>query len=100
MTERLVESLNGVGVIHVGEVPLRTTSYTLSVWSHDEQNRSTASDPRATVRIDGHIDISGVGEAVVLAGPDNLTLTLADGRRIAFELTGSAGAIAGRGWLS
>lgn len=91
MSKKLLESLTGVGVIHVGEVPLRTTSYTLSVWSDD----STASAGKHS-EVDGHIDISGLGEAVVLSGPDNLTLTLDDGRRIAFHLTSTAGAIAGQ----
>jgi hypothetical protein len=47
----------------------------------------------------GHIDITGIAEAVVLAGPRALTLTLEDGRRLAFELTGTGGGIVGRGWL-
>jgi hypothetical protein len=51
------------------------------------------------VIVDGHIDITGIGEAVVLAGPGTLTLTIEDGRRLAFELTSSAGAVVGRGWL-
>ena len=50
-------------------------------------------------RVDGHIEIGGIAEAVVLAGPGTLTLTLEDGRRLAFELTGTGGGIVGRGWL-
>jgi len=49
--------------------------------------------------IDGHIDITGLAEAIVLAGPGSLTLTLEDGRRLAFQLTGSGGGIVGREWL-
>ena len=47
----------------------------------------------------GRIDITGIAEALVLAGPGNLTLTLEDGRRLAFDLTNSGGGIVGRGWL-
>jgi hypothetical protein len=46
--------------------------------------------------VDGHIDISGIGEAAVLSGPDTLTLTLADGREIAFRITSTAGDIVGQ----
>jgi hypothetical protein len=53
----------------------------------------------AAASIDGHIDITGIAEAVVLAGPGTLTLTIEDGRRMAFDLTSSAGGIVGRGWL-
>jgi hypothetical protein len=41
--------------------------------------------PRTTTS--GHIDITGIAEAAVLAGPGNLTMTLEDGRRLAFDLT-------------
>jgi hypothetical protein len=51
------------------------------------------------VIVDRHIDTTGIGEAVVLAGPGTLTLTIEDGRRLAFQLTSSAGGIVGRGWL-
>ena len=93
MTRRLLEALSGVGVIHAGELLLRTTSYELMVWSDDQPGE----DPRPN--IDGHISITGLAEALVLAGPGTLTLTIEDGRRMAFQLTGSAGSIAGRGWL-
>ena len=45
--------------------------------------------------VDGHIDITGIAEAVVLAGPGALTLTIEDGRRLLFQLTNSAGGIDG-----
>jgi hypothetical protein len=98
MPRRLLESLSGVGTIHAGEVLLRTTAYELSLWS-DDQPRASGEGSDAVASIDGHIDITGIGEAVVLAGPGTLTLTLEDGRRMAFELTGSGGGIVGRGWL-
>lgn len=55
--------------------------------------------PVRTASIEGHIDISGIGEALVLAGADTLTLTIEDGRRMAFQLTSSGGGIIGRCWL-
>jgi hypothetical protein len=94
MGRRLLESLSGVGAVHAGEVMLRRTHYELSVWSEDRAN--SANSPETTV--DGHIDITGIAEAVVLAGPGTLTLTLEDGRRLAFQLTSSGGSIVGRGW--
>jgi hypothetical protein len=90
--------LNGVGAIHAGELLLRTTAYELSLWS-DDQLGASGEDPEEVASIDGHIDITGIAEAVVLAGPGTLTLTIEDGRRMAFQLTGSGGGIVGRGWL-
>jgi hypothetical protein len=98
MTRRLLESMSGVGAIHAGELLLRTTAYKLSLWS-DDQPGAPGADPEAVAHIDGHIDITGIAEAVVLAGPGTLTLTLEDGRRMAFQLTSSGGGIVGRGWL-
>ena len=95
MSRRRLESLRGVGAIHAGDVLLRSTAYDLSVWSDDE----SGGEPTPAVIVDGHIDITGIGEAVVLAGPGTLTLTIEDGRRLAFQLTNSAGGIVGRGWL-
>jgi hypothetical protein len=98
MTRRLLESLSGVGAIHSGDVLLRTTAYQVSLWS-DEEPPAAGEAPKAVALIDGHIDITGIAEAVVLAGPGTLTLTIEDGRRMAFQLTSSGGAIVGRGWL-
>jgi hypothetical protein len=98
MTARLVESLRGVGAIHAGERLLRVTRYELSVWSDQSSERGTAT--QAVTRIDGHIEITGIAEAVVLAGADTLILTVEDGRRLAFQLTGSGGGIAAAHWLS
>jgi hypothetical protein len=90
--------LTGVGAIHADDVILRTTTYELSLWSDDRQP-APEENPEALASIEGHIDITGIAEAVVLAGPRALTLTLEDGRRLAFELTGTGGGIVGRGWL-
>lgn len=98
MTRRLLESLSGVGAIHAGELLLRMTPYQLSLWS-DDPAHAPGEGPKAGVSIDGHIDITGIAEAVVLAGPGTLTLTIEDGRRMAFQITSSGGSIVGRGWL-
>lgn len=90
--------MTGTGAIHAGDVLLRTTTYELSVWADDRQPASDK-DLEAGASIEGSIDITGIAEAVVLAGPGALILTLEDGRRLAFELTGTGGAIVGRGWL-
>lgn len=75
---------------------LRTTTYELSLWSDDRQP-APEENPEALASIEGHIDITGIAEAVVLAGPRALTLTLEDGRRLAFELTGTG--VASSPWL-
>ena len=94
MMRRLLGSLRGVGAVHAGDVLLRTTAYDLSLWTDDPAEHGDSASS-----IDGHIDITGIQEAVVLAGPGMLTLTIEDGRRMAFQLTSSSGAISGRGWL-
>jgi len=98
MARRLLETLRGVGTVHAGNLPLRTTQYELSLWA-DDTPPAPGEDARQVASIDGHIDITGIAEAIVLAGPDTLTLTIADGRRMAFQLTGTGGGIVGRGWL-
>lgn len=90
MPRQVLETLTGVGEVHVDGVLLRRTHYDLAVWTDDSDD---------TVHIDGHIDITGLAEAVVLAGPDQLTLRLEDGRRLPFRLTNSGGGIVGRGGL-
>jgi hypothetical protein len=96
MGQRVLETLRGIGEVYAGDVLLRRTRYELSLWTDDEAaNREVGSD--AIVNIDGHIDITGIGEAVVLAGPGQLTLRLEDGRRLSVVLTGTGGAIVGRG---
>ena len=99
MPRHLLESMRGVGAIHAGDVLLRSTAYELSLWSDDDLPRPEGEGVRAIASVDGHIEIGGIAEAVVLAGPGTLTLTLEDGRRLAFELTGTGGGIVGRGWL-
>ena len=94
MSQHLVQSVHGIGAVHAGDLLLRKTAYNLSFWADD-----TSPVANASPKVDGHIDITGIQEAVVLAGPGVLTLTMEDGRRMAFELTSSTGAIAGRGWL-
>jgi hypothetical protein len=95
MSRHLVEELSGVGTVYAGEQLLRTTSYRLSVWGESPPGGDEA--PAAT--IEGLIDITGIGEAIVLAGPSTLTLLLEDGRRLAFTLVGTSGRIIGRGGL-
>ena len=90
MARRLVDSVTGIGSVQAGSHTLRATRYKLSFWVNDDVPQSAAA---ATV--DGHIDIAGIGEAFVLSGPDTLTLTLADGREIAFSLKSTAGDIVG-----
>ena len=97
MTRRLLDSVRGVGAVHAGDLLLRTTTYELFIWSGGTSAPGEAASDLPN--IDGHIDITGIAEAVVLAGPGTLTLTLEDGRRLAFQLTGSGGGIVGRGWL-
>jgi hypothetical protein len=99
MPRRLLDSMRGVGAIHSGELLLRTTAYELSLWANDDQPRAADAIVSSIAMVDGHIDITGIAEAIVLAGPGDLTLTLEDGRRLSFELTSSAGGIVGRGWL-
>ena len=98
MAERIIEALNGIGDIYAGEVLLRRTPYRLSLWS-DADPPAGGESPDDRVNIDGHIDITGIEEAIVLAGPNSLTLRLEDGRRLAFSLTSTNGRVVGRGRL-
>ena len=96
MPRHLLEQLSGVGTIYAGRHLLRTGAYRLSVWSEAD----TAPEPVPTgATIDGFIDITGIAEAVVLAGPEALTLVLEDGRTLPFALVGTSGRIVGRGGL-
>jgi len=94
MPRHLLERLTGVGTIFSGDQPLRTTSYQLSIWA-DAGSPAQAASPT----IDGSIDIHGIAEAIVLAGPDTLMLRLEDGRCLPFALAGTGGGIVGRGEL-
>ena len=88
MARRVVESLRGVGEVYAGKVLLRSTAYEVTVFQDDDPLA-----PAGGVSIDGHIDIRGIGEAVVLTGPQDLTLRLEDGRHLQFALTDTGGHI-------
>ena len=90
MSRRFLEELHGTGSIYAGDELLRTTRYHLSVW---------AESAPPTVDVEGHVDITGIGEAVVLAGPGTLTLVLEDGRRLRIRLVGTSGRFVGSGGL-
>ena len=80
-----------IEAVYADGVLLRQTTYRLAIWGEGDTERAVA--------IDGHIDITGMAEAIVLAGPDTLTLEVEDGRRLPFSLTSSGGRIVGRGNL-
>ena len=94
MAKRLLDTVTGIGSVRAENLTLRATRYRLSFWINDDlPARSGETTPAPTV--DGHIDITGIGEAAVLAGIDTLTLTLADGREVAFRIKSTAGDIVG-----
>jgi hypothetical protein len=97
MSKHLVEELKGVGKVYSGDQLLRVTNYRLYVWQ--EEATSDATPPDTDIDIDGQIEIADIGEAVVLAGPDSLTLQLEDGRSLPFALTSTRGRLVGRGSL-
>ena len=88
MAWRVVESLHGVGDIYAGDMLIRSTAYRVDVLRDD-------ADAGAALKFEGHIDITGIGEAVVLAGPNDLTLRMEDGRRLHFALLDTGGSITG-----
>jgi hypothetical protein len=98
MPRRLVQSLSGLGSIHAGDLLLRTTHYQLSLYS--DKTSDGDNQPDGVTSIEGHIDITGIQEAVVLAGPGTLTLTIEDGRRLRFHVTSSGGDIHAQGWVT
>jgi hypothetical protein len=77
--------LSGIGEVHARGELLRRTRYHLEV--------STGTEGGDEPRIEGTVDISGMGEAVVLAGPQELTLRLEDGRTLSFTLASTTGRI-------
>ena len=98
MARRLLQALTGVGGIYTGDHLLRQTQYQLSVWA--KFDRPGEDDDRQAVgAIEGHIQIDGISEAVVLAGADSLVLELQDGRRLPFAILDTGGRIVGRGDL-
>ena len=62
MPRRLVDSVTGIGSVHAGSHTLRATRYRLSFWVNDDLPSQTAD---AATIVDGHIDITGIGEAAV-----------------------------------
>jgi hypothetical protein len=93
MAKRLLDTVTGIGSVQAGNITLRATRYRLSFWVNDDL---PAHAGEAAPTVDGHIDISGIGEAAVLAGVDALTLTLADGREVSFRINSTSGDIVGR----
>jgi hypothetical protein len=94
MAKRTVETFVGVGALRGGDVLLRDVPYRLTRWIDDEPLPPPGT-PRTA--IDGTIDIAGIGEATVLAGVDDLTLWLEDGRGLRIRLTSTTGHVIGRG---
>ncbi|MGH9237198.1 MAG: hypothetical protein ACRD3G_04085 [Vicinamibacterales bacterium] len=95
MAKRLLDTVTGIGSVRAENLTLRATRYRLSFWVNDDPP-AHGSESGAAPTVDGHIDISGIGEAAVLAGVDTLTLTLADGREVAFPIKSTAGDIVGQ----
>jgi hypothetical protein len=95
VSRRLLDSLTGLGNLYAGDQLLRSTPYELSIWADEH----AAPGVETGTAIEGHIDITGIGEAVVLAGADTLTLELQDRRRLAIRLTSTGGGIEGKRWL-
>ena len=89
MTEPI--ELNGSGEVYAGTELVRRTRYHLEI----SPGTADGEDPR----IEGTVDISGMGEAVVLAGAQALTLRLEDGRRLSFTLASTTGRIRVHGGL-
>ena len=78
--------LSGIGEVYAGGALLRRTRYHLEITS------GMGADG-AEPRIEGTLDIAGMGEAVVLAGAKRLTLRLEDGRTLSFSLASATGRI-------
>ena len=91
---RQTQVLTGAGEIYAGDRLLRSTTYHLEVPS---ELAPAASSPSGM--IEGSIDINGMPEAVVLAGADDLTLRLEDGRTLPFTLESTQGRIRVQGGL-
>ncbi|HVH58642.1 MAG TPA: hypothetical protein VM791_20415 [Vicinamibacterales bacterium] len=94
MERQKLEVLEGVGEIYAGDRLLRTTTYHIEV----STQRSPPISSDETV-VEGTIDINGMPEAVVLAGADDLTLRLEDGRTVPFTLGSTLGRIRIQGGL-
>lgn len=93
MAKRPVGTFVGVGALRSGSVLLREVPYRLTEWIEDDVVNREGTPATA---FDGVIDITGIAEATVLAGADNLTLWLEDGRGLPITLTSTLGHIVGR----
>jgi len=91
MASSEVEHLTGIGEVYAGDQLLRSVRYELTVPS------GAAVGTPGAATITGSIDITGMGEAAVLAGAERLTLKLADGRRLMFTLSSTSGRIRSAG---
>jgi hypothetical protein len=87
---RKTEVLTGVGDVYAGDQLLRRTRYRVEVASDEGPG-----GPPRPAAIEGSIDITGISEAVVLAGARELTLHLEDGRRLPVMLVSTSGRIRG-----
>jgi len=67
MTRRLLDTVRGTGTIHASGELIRKTTYEISIWSGGSPKDDD--HPGTLPNIDGHIDITGMAEAIVLAGP-------------------------------
>ena len=85
-----VEILTGTGDVYAGAALLRTTRYRLEI-------TPSSASPAAPL-IEGTIDITGMAEALVLAGAAQLALRLEDGRLLPFTLLNTAGRIRASGF--
>ena len=92
MARRTIETLVGVGELRGGDVVLRQVPYHLTRWVDDSVRSPGVSDEA----LDGTIDVTGIAEVTVLAGVDDLTLWLEDGRGVAITLTSSGGHVVAR----
>lgn len=89
----IVEILTGTGEVYAGAELLRATRYRLEV-------APAAQPSSSTPPIQGTIDITGIAEAIVLAGASPLTLRLEDGRVLPFTLTSTEGRIRSSGFAA
>ena len=93
MERQTSEILSGVGEIYAGDRLLRRTTYRLEVVPDPSRPDGSAA------AVSGNIDITGMGETVVLAGAEHLILRLEDGRALPFHLGSTSGRIEAEGVL-
>jgi hypothetical protein len=97
MARQILEALDGVGEIHAGGELLRRAAYHIEVSTDDAGTRHPSETPAPIV--EGRIDVAGMAEALVLAGPQERSLKLQDGRQLAFSLASTSGRIEAHGGL-